>query len=233
VLNRQDKLFAHLDEDYLRNILTVGGRYACGNADSAMPVWSNEGNPPGPLNYYEIDNLIAFIRAENTDEFRVMDPELFEPAVDEVTKQPLPPFRGWVDPDYLPEPGATPYPDCWADEFAAPAPSGSAGASADPGASQPTAGTVLEESAVDALAFVTKELAAPADAPFQIRFDNQNAGVPHNIAIRDANGQAVFTGEIFNGPDVRTYDVPALPAGSYTYFCSVHPNMTGTLTVGG
>jgi plastocyanin len=25
--------------------------------------------------------------------------------------------------------------------------------------------------------------------------------------------------------------VPALPAGTYSFVCSVHPNMTGTLTV--
>ena len=30
---------------------------------SIMPVWSNTGNPPGPLNYKQIDDLIAFIRA--------------------------------------------------------------------------------------------------------------------------------------------------------------------------
>ena len=39
VLNRQDKLFAHLSPDFIRNMLTVGGRYACGNATSIMPVW--------------------------------------------------------------------------------------------------------------------------------------------------------------------------------------------------
>jgi plastocyanin len=27
-----------------------------------------------------------------------------------------------------------------------------------------------------------------------------------------------------------TYDVPALAAGTYGFVCSVHPNMTGTLT---
>jgi plastocyanin len=29
----------------------------------------------------------------------------------------------------------------------------------------------------------------------------------------------------------QTYDVPALPAGTYSFVCSVHPNMVGTLTV--
>jgi plastocyanin len=28
-----------------------------------------------------------------------------------------------------------------------------------------------------------------------------------------------------------TYDVPPLAAGTYGFICSVHPNMTGTLTV--
>src|SRR5206468_8308698 len=50
-LNRQDKLFAHLSDDYIATMLEVGGRYACGNPNSVMPVWSNQGHPPGPLNY--------------------------------------------------------------------------------------------------------------------------------------------------------------------------------------
>jgi plastocyanin len=29
----------------------------------------------------------------------------------------------------------------------------------------------------------------------------------------------------------KVYQVPALPAGTYGFVCSVHPNMTGTLTV--
>ena len=33
------------------------------------------------------------------------------------------------------------------------------------------------------------------------------------------------------GPIVEIYNVPALPAGTYTYVCSVHATMTGVLTV--
>jgi len=29
------------------------------------------------------------------------------------------------------------------------------------------------------------------------------------------------------------YNVPALKAGTYSFVCSVHPNMTGTLKIGG
>ncbi len=34
-LNRQDKLFAHLNENYIRTVLNTGGRYVCGNAELA------------------------------------------------------------------------------------------------------------------------------------------------------------------------------------------------------
>jgi plastocyanin len=93
------------------------------------------------------------------------------------------------------------------------------------------AGTVVTESALN-IAFETKDLKAPAGAPFQIEFDNKDAGIPHNIAIKDASGSDVFTGEIFPGVAVKTYDIPALPAGAYTFVCTVHANMTGTITAG-
>ncbi len=231
-LNRQDKLFAHLSPEYLRNILEVGGRYACGNPDSIMPIWSNTGDPPGPLNYKQIEDLINYLRAEKGEEYRILDPALFEPMVDPVTKEELT-FEGWVDPAYRPEAGATPYPDCWSDEFSSPtsAPA-SPGASGEPPASEVPSGTVLRISALN-ITFDTDSLSAPADTAFQIEFANNDAGIPHNVEIKDANGQSLFQGEIFNGVDTRTYDVPALPAGSYTFICTVHPNMTGTLTVGG
>ena len=232
VLNRQDKLFAHLNPDYIRNMLTVGGRYACGNANSIMPVWSNQGNPAGPLNYKQIDYLIAFLRAKNTDTYRVMNASLWEPVIDEATGQEQT-FTGWNDPAYQPEPGATPYPACWADEFnTAPAtPAPSAGASSAPVESQAPAGATVDVAALN-VAFDKAELSVPADTAFTLNFDNQDAGIPHNVAIKDGSGTEVFKGDIINGPAKAAYSVKALAAGSYTFVCSVHPNMMGTLKVG-
>ena len=249
VLNRQDKLFQHLNEAYLHNILLVGGRYACGNADSQMPVWSNEGTPPGPLNYVQIEELIAFIRAENTQTYTKRDPELLEPRIDPVTGE-TETFTGWVDPNYQPEPDATPYPDCWQQEFltespapggspaASPAPGGSPAASPAPGGSpaaspapggSPVAGGSVEIIA-SGIQFTTTDVQAPAGQDFTIEFDNQDANVPHDVDIRDASNNVVEDSAPFPGPAVEEIPVAALDAGTYTFFCSVHPNMTGTLT---
>jgi plastocyanin len=120
-----------------------------------------------------------------------------------------------------------------------PAPSGDASAapspSAAPSAAPSNGGTGGEVVAVTALgiAFLEKEISAPADTPFVIRFDNQDVGVPHNVEIKDASGQSVFKGDIFNGAEIRDYPVKALPAGTYQFVCTVHPNMVGTLKVGG
>jgi plastocyanin len=103
-----------------------------------------------------------------------------------------------------------------------PAPSGGAGG----------VGPTLAVSAAN-VAFEQATLTAPAGVPFKIDFDNKDSGIPHNVAIHEgsAGGAEVFKGEIFPGPAKKTYDVPALTAGSYAFVCSVHPNMTGTLTV--
>ena len=110
-----------------------------------------------------------------------------------------------------------------------------------PPSQAPTAGTssapsdggqvVMLELTAQNIQYDKTDLEAPADQPFQISFANNDAGVPHNVEIKNANGGSVFKGEIFNGVDTRTYDVPALAAGTYTFVCTVHPNMTGTLVV--
>lgn len=72
-----------------------------------------------------------------------------------------------------------------------------------------------------------------ADAPFTIRFDNRDqmsiAG-QHNITIfpsQDDLTTVLFRGELFGGPAIRSYAVPALAQGTYFFHCDVHPNMTG------
>ena len=101
--------------------------------------------------------------------------------------------------------------------------------SAEPSASSDSG--AVQISAVG-LAFEQAEVNVPAGEPFKIDFANNDAGTPHNVAIHldSATGEEIFKGEIFNGVETRTYDVPALDAGAYAFICTVHPTMVGTMT---
>lgn len=123
---------------------------------------------------------------------------------------------------------------------AAPSVAGSAGPSGSPAGSPSAAspatsagasgatGTVLNLKALG-LAFDPKSLTAPAGTAFQIAFDNQDNATMHDVVIKDGSGKEVFKGELVTGVAQKTYSVPALQAGSYTFVCTVHPTMTGTL----
>ena len=69
--------------------------------------------------------------------------------------------------------------------------------------------------------------------PVPIEFENKDAGTPHNVSIHEGSptGTEVFQGQIFNGVATKDYDVKALQAGTYSFVCTVHPTMIGTLTV--
>lgn len=123
---------------------------------------------------------------------------------------------GWT---YAPPPPATP----------TPAPSAAPSGEPSSAPSEAPTGQVIKIVAQNT-AFDLNAIEVTSGEPFTIEFDNQDAGVPHNVAIKDAMGMDVFTGEIFNGVETRTYQVPALPKGDYTFYCTVHPNMTGTLS---
>src|SRR5919109_5048815 len=83
-------------------------------------------------------------------------------------------------------------------------------------------------------AFATSSLTAPSGARFELIFDNQDEGVPHNVAIYtdDSATESLFVGDQIVGPDEVTYDVPALDPGSYYFRCDIHPVMDGSLEVG-
>ena len=113
----------------------------------------------------------------------------------------------------------------------APAPGGSGGAggSGGPAPSGAVAADVLIEA--KNITFVTSSFTAKAGKPFTIAFDNQDAGTPHNVALKNEAGTIVFQGTTFNGVATQTYNVPAQTAGKYTFLCTVHPTMTGNATI--
>ncbi len=228
ILNDQSKLYAHLSEQYLHNVLTVGGRYVCGNPKSLMPVWSDENN--GPLNYIQIEDLIAFIRAPSTQEYQQRDPELNEPILGP-DGQVLT-FKGWRDEAYRPEPSATPVPDCWLGDAETPGPTTSSPPASGPAATEDPNRPSVTIVATNPADFDTEGVTVPADTAFTLVFDNQDATAPHNVVVRDPAGETVDIGQNdwFTGPAVREYNYPGLAAGTYPFFCQVHPNMTGNLT---
>lgn len=116
-LNDQAKLYntvteqglpgpGHLNPDYLHAVLREGGRYVCGDPNSAMPAWED---PKGPLNYREVEDIIDFILASNDTQF------VYQPTHVEGGGTIPPPVNveGWRDPAWTPAPGSTPVPECW------------------------------------------------------------------------------------------------------------------------
>ena len=85
------------------------------------------------------------------------------------------------------------------------------------------------------IAFDTKELEVAADTPFAIVFDNQDPpGARHDVDIRAEDKVTVVQDQpTIDGGTSTNYLYEALPAGTYTFICSIHPipAMTGTLTV--
>lgn len=109
----------------------------------------------------------------------------------------------------------------------------------DPDGDDPVAITITAPSGAANSGFTPTSIAAPADAPFTLHFVNDDAGIPHNVQIfegTDTTETVVFApegNELINGVAATDYQVPALPAGTYTFNCLAHPaTMVGTLTAG-
>ncbi len=128
-LNSQEKLYnaltpdrqsgsGHLNPEYIDTVLTVGGRYVCGDADSLMASWQQ---PNGPLNYRQVEELIAWMTASKDIVFEY-EPETHGEAAEEHAEPQV--VAGWRDPNWEPAPDTTPPPACWRN------PSGAIGGSA-------------------------------------------------------------------------------------------------------
>jgi plastocyanin len=97
-----------------------------------------------------------------------------------------------------------------------------------PAVPSPLSGDAIEITA-QSHAFDQTTVSVPAGEAFHIVFTNDELLTPHNVEIEDSDGNELFFGKAFDGVETRTYDVPALAAGTYRFLCTVHPEMTGTL----
>jgi hypothetical protein len=84
-------------------------------------------------------------------------------------------------------------------------------------------------------------VATQGEEQFVYLFDNQEAGVPHNLSINELEGdrddpqpgEQLHEGEVITGIDeVTEIAVPGLEPGDYYFVCDVHPaTMIGVLEV--
>jgi plastocyanin len=85
------------------------------------------------------------------------------------------------------------------------------------------------------LKFLETKLTFVAGAKIALKFENKDAGTPHNFALfpgPETTGKPFFQGDLVTGPAVTTYTFTALEQpGEYAFHCDVHPTMKGTVTV--
>ena len=86
--------------------------------------------------------------------------------------------------------------------------------------------------------FSLSEIEVVAGEPFRILLDNRDA-YAHAVAIAVGETAAearaapsTYQGTFWSGPGLQAYDVPALEAGRYWFFCQPHANMNGTVVAG-
>ena len=98
----------------------------------------------------------------------------------------------------------------------------------------PSGAASLTITAVNVTTFDPATLDAPANKPIAIDFHNADTTQIHNFSIEHANPDGTdWIGMPFTDPgQTATYVTPALPAGTYQFYCAVHPTtMRGTLNV--
>jgi mono/diheme cytochrome c family protein/uncharacterized cupredoxin-like copper-binding protein len=250
-LNNQDKLYnavtadgkpgsGHFNPNYLARVLEVGGRYVCGDAKSLMPAWLA---PAGPMNYRQVEELIAFLVASDEVEFEW--PLEGHHTTGEVEHRTV---AGWRDPDYVPDPAQPTPPACWRNpsgQIGGSAPttdSGSAAAIENPGTAD--APRVIKLLANAALQFTDADGVLVTDIPVKagevVRFEVDNtAGYSHNFRIGTDEELSVPNAVGEGGiPDwetgVQTYDWTVPSEGELKFGCTVpghYSLMQGTFSI--
>ena len=78
------------------------------------------------------------------------------------------------------------------------------------------------------LRFDPAEITVPAGATVRLTFTNEST-VPHNLTFGEPINAA--TAQIVQPGEEETIEFVAPEAGEYTYVCTLHPGMDGTLIV--
>jgi plastocyanin len=94
-------------------------------------------------------------------------------------------------------------------------------------------GAALVQVKAEGVAFKTDTITLKADAEVEIRFDNNDRDVQHNITILGQDpSKPVFRGRLVTGVATATYKFHAPGPGEYKFQCDVHPaQMKGTVKV--
>jgi uncharacterized cupredoxin-like copper-binding protein/mono/diheme cytochrome c family protein len=248
-LNSQPKLYnvltpagdpgtGHLNPVYLHNVLNVGGRYVCGDPDSLMAAWQQ---PAGPLNYRQVEELIAWLTASQDIVFERHVESHGEADAGEEHAEPEV-VSGWRDPAWTPAPDATPVPDCWkAPDGLVPATVGGTGTS-DPIEEDTTAvavgGTPDAPRVINITATASLQFLGENDAPLTeisvvpgetVEFVVDNgAGFDHNFYIGTPEELQVSFGETDvgiptwqSGQETLVWTVPEDISDGLQFACTV------------
>jgi plastocyanin len=91
----------------------------------------------------------------------------------------------------------------------------------------------LIQVAAEGTAFATDEITLPANSEVEIRFDNNDRNLQHNITILGQEpSRPIFQGQLVTGVATVTYTFHAPPPGEYRFQCDVHPGqMKGAVKV--
>jgi plastocyanin len=81
----------------------------------------------------------------------------------------------------------------------------------------------------DQLAYAPAEIAVPAGAPLRLTFRN-GSDVPHNLVF--TTGISAATETIVEPGESQELAIDPLAEGVYRFVCTVHEEMSGTLTAG-